>query len=158
MCALYHNLNIIHCLFRLLPLLLSAVHFISFQFTEEQFLLRDPASYDYHCSLLDGTLATEDSTTYGINYRSPLNQITGFHVAKSQLPQDVMHILLEGVLNLEIKLLLNAFVSIKKYFTIDILNERIQNFTYGKAEIIECAVDRAWCFFGVILDLLALRI
>ena len=46
-----------------------------------------------------------------------------------------MHILLEGVLHLEIKSLLNEFVSIKKYFTVDILNECIQNFTYGKAEI-----------------------
>ena len=33
--------------------------------------------------------------------RSPLNSIEHFHVANSQIPQDFMHIVLEGVLPLE---------------------------------------------------------
>ena len=32
--------------------------------------------------------------TYGINFRSPLNDLSHFHVANAQLPQDVMHVLL----------------------------------------------------------------
>ena len=37
---------------------------------------------------------------------SPLNQIDNFHVTNSQLPQDVMHMLLEGMLPLETKLMI----------------------------------------------------
>lgn len=72
--------------------------------------------------------------TYGINYRSPLNSIEQFHVANSQVPQDFMHVVLEGVLPLETKLLLYTFIYDKKYFTLNVFNERVTNFTYGKVE------------------------
>lgn len=100
---------------------------------ETDFKLREPTSYDYQCSLLQGPLAAADSTTYGLNYQSPLNQIEGFHVANSQLPQDIMHVLFEGVIPKEIKLMLNAFMS-KKYITLQMLNNRVQNFIYGRTE------------------------
>ena len=96
--------------------------------------MRNPASYDYQCSLLDGPLADHDSTTYGINYKSPLNEISGFHVANNQLPQDVMHIILEGTLPLEIKLMLTSFIKDKKYFDVQFLNDRVSKFYYGKTE------------------------
>ena len=76
----------------------------------------------------------EDSITYGINHRSPLNAIEHFHVANGQLPQDVMHVLLEGVLPLETKLMLNVFIFEEKYFSLQFLNERIQSFSYGREE------------------------
>ena len=60
-----------------------------------------PQSYDYHCTLLSGPLADQDSTTYGINNRSPLNDLKHFHAANFQLPQDIMHIVLEGVVPYE---------------------------------------------------------
>ena len=60
------------------------------QFSDQDFLPRTPENYDYHCSLLDGCLADSDSVTYGVNYRSPLNSLKHFHVANSQLPQDVI--------------------------------------------------------------------
>ena len=75
-----------------------------------------------------------DSTTYGLNYRSPLNEIEFFHVANSQVPQDIMHILFEGVIPLETKLILRVFIWDKKYFSLNFLNERIKSFCYGKAE------------------------
>jgi hypothetical protein len=77
----------------------------------------------------------EDSITYGINYRSPLNQIEHFHVANSQLPQDVMHVLLEGVIPMEMKLMLKVFIYEKKYFTLQFLNERMKFFCFGREEI-----------------------
>lgn len=80
-----------------------------------------------------GPLREYDSTTYGISYRSPLNDIPGFHAANNQLPQDIMHVLFEGVVPLELKLMLQEFVK-KKYFDGDFLNSRIENFTYGKKE------------------------
>lgn len=103
------------------------------QFREEDFTLRDPKTHDSHCSLLQGALASEDSTTYGVNGPSCLNQIEHFHVASFQMPQDVMHIVLEGVLPLETRLLLASFIGDGK-FTLEQLNERVVNFTYGRVE------------------------
>lgn len=107
-------------------------HFL--QFTEEGLILRNQMNYDYHCSLITGPLASAESVTYGINYRSSLNDINGFHVASFQMPQDIMHILFEGVLHKEILLMLNIFLYTEKYFTLETLNERIENFAYGRLE------------------------
>ena len=105
------------------------VYYFVFQFTEENILLRTPENYDHHCDhhcdLVEGSYGKEDSITYGINYRSSLNTIKGFHVANSQLPQDIMHILLEGVLPLELKLLLSVLTCTKKLFSLTLLNDRI---------------------------------
>ncbi len=71
---------------------------------------------------------------YGINYRSPLHKIVGFHVALGQIPQDLMHVLFEGVLLLELRLMLNAFVYVDHFVTLNRLNSRIKNFKYGRNE------------------------
>lgn len=69
------------------------------------------------------------SVKYGINRNSILNTIPGFSVVTG-LPHDIMHDLLEGVLNYELRLLLkHCFLS--KYITVNLLNERIKNFNYG---------------------------
>lgn len=106
-----------------------------FQFREEDFELRTPSIYDQDCSQIEeGPTPDKDSIAYGLNYRSPLNAIEHFHVANSQLPQDVMHVLLEGVIPLEMKLMLNVFIYKKKYFSLQFLNERIKSFPYGREE------------------------
>ena len=51
------------------------------------------------------------------------------------MPQDVMHVVLEGVLAMEMKVLLKSFMIEEKFFSLDLLNERILNFTYGRAEV-----------------------
>ena len=79
--------------------------------------------------------STYDSITYGINHPSPLNDIHFFHVAAGQLPQDIMHTLLEGVLQKEIQLLLNQFVFVDNVFTLSTLNQRISSFSYGFSEV-----------------------
>ena len=60
---------------------------------------------------------------------SLLNQSRFFHVIDG-LDLDVMHDQLEGVLPLEIKLLLQKFISVEKFFTLDDLNTRIATFGY----------------------------
>ena len=104
------------------------------QFLEEELTLRDPQSYDYHCDPVEGVTGANDSVTYSINYRSSLNSIENFHVASGQLPQDVMHILFEGVLVMEMKLLLKQLMYLDKYFDLYTLNSRIAHFTYGRNE------------------------
>ena len=72
-------------------------------------VLRTPETYDYHCSLMKGLLAEADSVTYGINCTSELNKLEDFHVCNNQLPQDMMHILLEGVIPYLVKAMLQKF-------------------------------------------------
>lgn len=79
------------------------------QFKARDFTVRTPQTYEYHCALLDGPLSYEDSVTYGVNAMSPLNDIDNFHVV-NQLPQDIMHILLEGVISYELVQMLICFV------------------------------------------------
>ena len=95
--------------------------------------MRDPTNYNYQCSLLDGPLASADSVTYGVLYRSPLNELKHFHVANGQLPHDIMHVILEGALPLEVRLLLRKCID-DNLFTLDNLNDRISNFAYGRLE------------------------
>ena len=97
-------------------------------------MLRTPATYDYHCSLLSLSLAEADSVTYGINYNSVLNKLEDFHVCNGQLPQDIMHILLEGSIPYTMKLMLKSFICTKNYFTITDINERILCFKYSRNE------------------------
>lgn len=98
-------------------------------------MMRRPENHDYHCSLLQGPLATQDSITYGVNRESALNELDGFHVANGQLPQDIMHVLYEGVLPLNIRLMLGKFVLTEKFFSLQELNNRISSFIWGRYEV-----------------------
>ena len=104
------------------------------QFTEDEFTLRDPVTHAHHCALLNGPLRAEDSTTYGINGVSVLSSIDHFQIGNFQMPQDVMHVVLEGVLANETKVMLGSFIQEEKLFSLDLLNERVLNFTYGRVE------------------------
>ena len=70
--------------------------------------------------------------TYGINYRSALNDIEFFHVI-NHLPQDIMHVLLEGVPH-EMQLMLYNYIVVTKLFTLETLNNRISSFCYSTSE------------------------
>ena len=84
--------------------LFKCVIYPVFQFRSEDSITRTPESYDYHFSLLDGPLYKENSITYVIKFGSPLNELNNFHVV-DQLPQDIMHVLLEGAIPYELELL-----------------------------------------------------
>ena len=103
------------------------------QFKASQFIPRTPETYNYHCSLLEGLLPIEDSVTYGVLYNSPLNKLNDFHVVH-QLPQDIMHVLLEGVIPYELDLMLTCFVYERKYITSSKLNNRITCFEFTSNE------------------------
>ena len=71
--------------------------------------------------------------TFGINRESELDKIPHFSVANN-LPHDIMHDLFEGVVPLEIKLLLLNLIN-NKYFTISEFNARLRQFDFGYTEI-----------------------
>ena len=58
-------------------------------------------------------LASHYSTTFGINNRSHLESLSYFSVAEGAMIPDVMHDVLEGVLPLELKLILKVWISEK---------------------------------------------
>ena len=71
-------------------------------FLEEEFLLRDCEWHEQQLSDIENAVSPflKDyfSKQYGINRRSLLSKIPDFDVTK-QLPQDIMHIFLEGILS-----------------------------------------------------------
>lgn len=57
-----------------------------------------------------------------------------FHVCDGVLIPDVMHDLLEGALQYEVKLLLRHFIQTECYFSLDIFNSRLTNLELGYME------------------------
>ena len=100
------------------------------------FVLRNPINCRYHCScsLLSGILYEVDSVTYGVNNESVLNRLDDFDVGGDQLPQDIMHILLEGVLPYTIKAMLQSFVLENHFFNIEYLNQKLSSFKFSWSE------------------------
>lgn len=76
---------------------------------------------------LDCASTFQDS---GIDAHSSFNQIIGFHVYDNP-SVDYMHDILEGIVQYELALILNYFIVDKKYFTLEVLNDRINNFNYS---------------------------
>lgn len=72
----------------------------------------------------------ELGTTFGIISRSCLFRLNGFDVTK-QLPHDIMHVVLEGVLPYECQLVLSVFMD-QGLFKLDDINYRLRifDFTY----------------------------
>lgn len=57
-----------------------------------------------------------------------------FHVCDGSLLPDVMHDILEGSLQYEVKLMLQVMVNKERYFSLDYLNMRLENFELGYME------------------------
>ncbi len=103
----------------------------SLQFQEDQFTLRDPASHDRYCQLVAGPSGSFYSKEYGINSLSVLNELTYFNVCSGGLLPDIMHDVLEGALQYEVKLMLKAFIFEDHYFTLDQLNTKLETMELG---------------------------
>lgn len=103
-------------------------------FEEEDFTLRTKTRYEKECDCIESNTATRSrfSLLYGINERSLLTKLPGFDITK-QLPQDIMHTILEGTLQYEVRLILQHYISQRK-LKLDELNSSIENHCYGYSE------------------------
>lgn len=88
------------------------------QFTTEELQARTIENHTRHCSALGGALDSHIATTYGVARNSILNSLSHLNVING-LPPDVMHDVLEGVLPLEVKLMLQQFISEDRLFTLE---------------------------------------
>lgn len=84
---------------------------------ESAFQLRSPQEHLHQCNLIeDDNLSASDhqhySTTFGVNRRALLDNLCYFDVVSGALIPDIMHDILEGVLPLEVKLMLKVIHAI----------------------------------------------
>ena len=99
------------------------------QFHEKDFVLRTKEGHDKQCD--DVLLYGEHfSKTYGINRKPVLNESRYFHVIEG-LPADIMHDILEGVLQYEVKELLKHYIKVQHLFTLKQLNHQIASYDFG---------------------------
>ena len=102
------------------------------QFREEEFTLRKLDDHLEKCDAIENSdNGNELSVEYGINRRSILIQLSHFDMCSGALLPDVMHDLLEGILQYEAKLVLQHCILEKKYTKLSSLNDLIENIELG---------------------------
>lgn len=84
-------------------------------------------------------LATEDIPEKrikltGVSENSIFNDINSFHVVNN-FTGDIMHDIFEGVCRYDVSKILLNFIETEKFFTIEILNDRKNQFQYGEIEL-----------------------
>lgn len=100
------------------------------EFREENLQIRTKELYKVHVSDLHGPLHDHIAVTYGIVRNSILNELGHFHVVTGLVP-DIIHNILEGTLEITLRLLLQQCITIEKLFTLKLLNDRLSAFNYG---------------------------
>ncbi|XP_043481648.1 uncharacterized protein LOC122510809 [Leptopilina heterotoma] len=75
-------------------------------------------------------LRTDNFSITGIKSRCIFNSLFSFHIVKN-LMVDIMHDLFEGVCHYDLCAILDYLIFFRQFFTLQTLNERIQNFNYG---------------------------
>jgi len=88
----------------------------------------------HQCTLVEEDESGAASKTYGINRNSILNQLKYFHVCSGSLLPDIMHDILEGALQYEVKLLLHVMIEDKNYFNLVNFNSCLENLELGYME------------------------
>lgn len=104
------------------------------KFDEKYFVLRNAVTHADHLRAvtepnLSKSLLKFLKTKYGVNGLSALKDIVNFDVTKC-FPQDAMHVLIEGAVDVEIRALLRFLIDLN-LFTVDDLNDRISNFDFN---------------------------
>jgi len=87
-------------------------------------VLRTTESHKNFCALVKVDKTGKRSKEFGINQDSLLNSLAYFHVCDGSLVPDIMHDVLEGALQYEVKLMLQYMINVENYFTLEALNSR----------------------------------
>ena len=128
---------VLKCLFPLLSVLVEHCMVptanISDNVVEDETKLRNTKHHLEHCNLVEGRVGDHYSKVYGINYRSCLMDIPSFSLFDSRMPHDIMHDVFEGVVPVEVKLMLDRFFSLG-YFTYKFYCQELVSFKYGYSD------------------------
>lgn len=105
---------------------------MQFCFVDDQCEKRNPENHAIHVqSVMHNPQSVSD---HGVKSDCILNKSRYFHITRNYSP-DIMHDILEGVGKVECKLILNHLIYVENLFTLDLLNERLSNFSYGFVDI-----------------------
>lgn len=102
---------------------------------EEDCVLRTEARLEGQYERMENNpaLAKHYSVNYGLDRRSILSKFPGFKITE-QLPQDLMHILLEGAIPYVVKCMLQYYIA-NGLITVDLINSRLMEFQYGYSQV-----------------------
>ncbi|XP_028419163.1 uncharacterized protein LOC114544868, partial [Dendronephthya gigantea] len=105
------------------------------KFLSEDFSERDLDNHRQICACIEDednalNIREQLSTTYGVNRLSVLDKVQHFDVCIC-IPEDIMHIFLDGLVPYETKLMLKYLIDESRCITLKELNRRIENFDYG---------------------------
>ena len=103
-----------------------------FQFREPDFTLRTIDDHLRHC--VEIKTSAEASIRFGVNRKSILTQLQFFNLCSGALIPDVMHDVLEGVLQYETKLILSHITSCH-YTSLSHVNHLIECIELGYMEV-----------------------
>ncbi|PIK48988.1 hypothetical protein BSL78_14139 [Apostichopus japonicus] len=101
-------------------------------YSEKNMQMRDKDSHNLHVQQAE---QLETVHVQGVKRGSILNSCASFHILRN-FSLDVMHDLLEGVVQFEIKLVLSYLISDREspLMTLDLLNKEITSYDYGSTE------------------------
>lgn len=103
------------------------------QFSEKDFILR---TLNDHLRICDEVEVDSDaSREYGVNRKSVLTKLQYFDICSGALVPDIMHDVLEGVLQYETKLILIHIIQSCHYLTLKHLNRLITSVNLGYMEV-----------------------
>ena len=105
---------------------------IIIQFLAEDFQPRTRETHALHCSELSGPNPSHAATTYGVQRNTILHSSRFFHVTEG-LPMDIMHDILEGVLQYEVKEMIRVFKRMR-ILPLAEINNAIDGFPYCYAD------------------------
>lgn len=107
------------------------------QFNEDLFVKRTMASHNRQCRDIEKAstdfLREHLKSTFGINRRSKLTEFPHFDII-NQTPQDIMHVILEGVAPYEIKCVLKHLV-LSGHMNLNNFNSGIIGFPYSPVDM-----------------------
>ncbi|XP_066581837.1 uncharacterized protein [Prorops nasuta] len=104
------------------------------EFRDDHFVLRNIEDHERSLNMIKNDTITPAAKAfwkkyYGINNRSPLMDIAHFDVTTC-FPQDAMHVLIEGPLEIEIRNYLTYCIKTRKLFTLQDFNLKVSSFDF----------------------------
>jgi len=100
---------------------------IQCKFYESEFDLRTESRYRHDIAVVASGRHTSLSYSHGVKKECVLNEIPNFHVTRN-FSLDIMHIVLEGIVQVELSCILYNLCTVKHYLTYDELSAKIVSF------------------------------
>nr|XP_042911096.1 uncharacterized protein LOC122272092 [Parasteatoda tepidariorum] len=96
-------------------------------FKEKYFTRRTKQTHERQINLIN--VDNSYMNLYGLKFNSPMNDLRYFHTS-TMLPPDAMHDLFEGIVPLELALIISSLIK-SKFISLPLLNRRIRSLKFG---------------------------